>query len=88
MDEKTTLLTFPCQFPIKIVGLASEEFEKAVYQVIHTHVPNLTKGALQNRLSKDAKYLAITANIEATSQAQLDAIYTDLGKVPGLVMCL
>ena len=87
-EDEIKLLKFPCQFPIKIVGMAGDAFETAVYEVLQSHVPNLAESAISTRQSKDGKYLAITVTILATSQEQLDNIYLALGKVQGVVMCL
>lgn len=69
---------FPCDFPIKALGLANEEFEKAVLSIILEHVPNLSENSIRTRLSKDGKYLSMTITIHAKSKAQLDRIYLDL----------
>ena len=87
-DNKQTLLEFPCDFPIKIVGLSTEEFEKAIYTIINKHVADLTEGCIKTRLSKDGKYLAITVTITATSQEHLDAIYIDLSGCEHVIMAL
>ena len=73
-----TLLEFPCQFPIKIMGPATQEFENEVVAILHRHVPDLSEAAISRRESSANKYAALTVTINATSKAQLDAIYQDL----------
>lgn len=77
MTEET-LLEFPCQFPIKAMGKACNEFEQAVLEIFKRHVPDLAENAIKQRPSGKGNYLAITVTITATSKAQLDAIYIDL----------
>lgn len=77
MTEET-LLEFPCQFPIKAMGKACDEFEIAVLEIFKRHVPDLAEDAIKQRPSGKGNYLAITVTINATSKAQLDAIYMDL----------
>ncbi len=72
------VLTFPCEFVIKVFGVASNEFEVAVMTIIRNHVTDLREDAFRTRPSKDNKYLAITVTINATSREQLDSIYRDL----------
>ncbi len=73
-----SLLSFPCEFPIKIVGKADPDFEGFVMQIMRTHVPDLGEGAVTEHYSKEGKYVSMTVTIRATSQAQLDAIYLAL----------
>ncbi len=83
-----TLLTFPCQFRLKIIGLANETFEGLVIGILNQHVPDLGEGAVTMNLSKNNKYLAITANINAVSQEQLDDLYRALSSHPDILMVL
>jgi len=78
LKEGETLLEFPCEFPVKAMGLACDELEIAVIEIINRHVDNLAEDALQIKPSKTGKYTAITVNITALSKEQLDAIYLDL----------
>lgn len=78
LQEGETLLKFPCEFPIKAMGLACDEFEIAVIEIINRHVENLAESALKMKPSKNGKYTSITITINAHSKEQLDAIYMDL----------
>ncbi len=86
MQEK--LITFPCQFPIKIIGPANDTFEGVVIYILNNHVPDLGEGAITSKLSKSGKYLSITATINAKSQEQLDALYRALSSDPHILMVL
>ena len=78
LEEGETLLEFPCDFPIKAMGLTCDEFEISVIEIINRHVDNLGEGALRMKPSKNGKYTAITITIIAHSKQQLDNIYIDL----------
>ncbi len=78
LEDGETLLEFPCQFPIKAMGLTCDEFEIAVIEIVNRHVEDLSEGALKTKPSKNGKYTAITITIIAQSKDQLDAIYLDL----------
>jgi putative lipoic acid-binding regulatory protein len=86
--QQDTLLEFPCQFPIKIMGHANEEFEFAVIAIVRRHVPDLSEAAVTRRESSANKYAALTITINATSKAQLDAIYQELSSHPLVLMAL
>lgn len=81
-------LTFPCTFPIKVMGKADLSFQATVLGIIRKHVPQLGEAAVDLRYSKEGKYLSLTVNIQATSREQLDAIYYDLSKERQVVMVL
>jgi len=83
-----TLLIFPCQFRLKIIGLANETLEGIVIGILNQHVPDLGEAAVSMQLSKNQKYLAITANINAVSQEQLDDLYRALSGNPHILMVL
>ena len=72
------LLTFPCEFSIKVMGLACDTFELAVLSIIKKHVSDLREDAIKTRPSKDGKYISLTITFTATSQAHIDAIYIEL----------
>ena len=76
--EEETLFEFPCEFPIKCMGLNIPEFESSVVEIMNRHVPDLGEGAIKSRLSKEGKYCAITVTITASSKNQLDTIYMEL----------
>jgi len=78
LEEGETLLKFPCEFPVKAMGLACDELEIAVIEIINRHVDNLAEDALTMKPSKNGKYTAITITITAHSKQQLDAIYMEL----------
>ena len=71
-------LSFPCVFPIKIMGHHGDDFESAVLNIIHQHFPTLREDAIHTKLSKNEKYASITVEVNANSKAQLDALYQEL----------
>lgn len=88
LQEGQTLLEFPCEFPIKAMGLACDELEIAVIEIVKRHVENLSEGSLKMRPSKTGKYISITVTVTAHSKAQLDAIYMDLTACEHVTMAL
>ena len=87
-ETPETLLQFPCEFVIKVFGLASDQFELEVLTIIRQHVQDLRETAITTRPSKDGKYLALSVSIHATSKDQLDAIYRDLSANSHVLMAL
>ena len=88
MSETKTLLKFPCDFPIKVMGKPDNDFTQLVYRLIKKHCPELQSQTLKTRPSSKGKYVALTVHIEAQSQQQLDAIYQDLSDNSQVLMAL
>ncbi len=86
--EEDTIMSFPCQFPIKVMGLAEENFDLLVVNIVRQHAPDLSEGAVKSRLSGAGKYIAITVTVEAKSRQQLDNIYMDLTAHKKVIMAL
>lgn len=83
-----SLLEFPCEFPLKVMGKDSEAFYEATRRIVERHVGPLADDHVTHRPSRGGRYVATTFVIRAQSQAQLDAIYQDLSGSEHVVMCL
>jgi len=83
-----TLLKFPCEFPIKVLGKAGLEFQATVLSIIRKHVPDLSEGAVSTRHSENENYVSVTVTINAQNQEQLDAIYQDLSDHEDVMIAL
>ncbi|HEY6898879.1 MAG TPA: DUF493 family protein [Rhodocyclaceae bacterium] len=73
-----TLLEFPCDFPIKIMGATRDDFAQAILEVVIRHDPGFDAASMEMRPSKAGNYLSLTCTVRATSKAQLDALYREL----------
>ena len=73
-----TLLEFPNDFPIKIMGEASDEFRSLAIGIVSRHFGDLDPTRIEERPSKGGKYLGLTITVRAESKAQLDAVYMEL----------
>ena len=80
--EGESALTFPCEFPIKVMGPTADGFAQAIAQVVRKHAPEFDPATMEMRASSAGKYLALTCTINATSRAQLDDLYRDLSSHP------
>ena len=84
----TTLLAFPCEFPIKVLGRRQAGFAQAVVDVVKRHAPEFDAATLEMRASREATYLSLTLTIRATSREQLDSLYRELCDHPMVTMVL
>jgi uncharacterized protein len=76
--EGQALLAFPCDFPIKVMGLTQPGFAQEVMAVVLHHAPDFDAGSMEMRKSREGKYLSLTVTVRATSREQLDNLYRDL----------
>lgn len=83
-----SLLTFPCVFPLKVMGRREDGFAQLVSEVVLRHAPDFHPETLEMRTSKNGRYLSLTVNLNARSREQLDALYTELSKHPMVMMVL
>ncbi|MBC8210630.1 MAG: DUF493 domain-containing protein [Gammaproteobacteria bacterium] len=81
-------MEFPCQFPLKVIGLNRVEFESIVLDLIRQHCAPDTRFEVKKNNSKKGKYLSLTITFTAHSRKQMDAIYQALTDSEHVVMSL
>jgi putative lipoic acid-binding regulatory protein len=79
---RPTLIEYPCDFPIKIMGARTDGFTRAILETVLRHAPDLDPAALETRASGKGNYLSITCTFRARSQQQVDALYRELSAHP------
>lgn len=78
MTDQTSLIEFPCQFPIKVMGDSHPEFEKNILETVRKHAPDTEPHHITTRLSSKGNYTGATVKVNVDSKEQLDKIYRDL----------
>ncbi len=77
-----SLIEYPSQFPIKVMGERVEGFVHAVTTVARHFDPAFDASSVELRESSGGKYLGVTITITATSREQLDELYRTLSTHP------
>jgi putative lipoic acid-binding regulatory protein len=77
-----SLIEYPSDFPIKVMGPTHDEFQVTIVEVITKHDPTFHDGRLQVRPSSGGNYTGLTVTVRATSREQLDALYAELSGHP------
>jgi hypothetical protein len=80
--DKDSLIEYPCDFPIKVMGLKVEGYIDAMSYVVRQFDPDWTEDRLETRESAGGKYLSLTFTVRATSREQLDELYRTLSSHP------
>ena len=85
---EASLIEYPCDFPIKILGHTRAGFAQAILEVVRRHAPDFDGATMEMKTSKHGKYLSVTCTIRANSREQLDGLYRELCDHPLVTMVL
>lgn len=77
-----TLIEYPSDFPIKIMGVMQDDFAQTMVEVVTMHDPTFHAGKMEMRASSKGTYLSLTVTVRATSREQLDNLYRALTSHP------
>jgi len=88
MSEQESLIEYPCDFPIKIMGRKQHGYAQEMLAIVKRHAPDFDDATMEMKASKKGAYLGLTCTIRATSRVQLDALYQELCDHPMVVMVL
>jgi len=86
--QQDSLLEFPCDFPLKVMGATREDFAQAIVAIVMKHAPDFDAATVEMRPSKAGNYLSVTCLVRATSKPQLDALYRELTAQPWVKIVL
>ena len=80
MDDpkKEPLIDFPCNFAIKVIGVAVENFSDTVLKSITKFDARFDSSCIEMKGSSAGKYISLTCSVFVLSQKQLDNIYIEL----------
>ena len=80
--RKESLIEYPSQFPIKVMGAKVDGFVNAVTELARQFDPTFDASTIELRDSRAGYYLGVTITITATSREQLDDLYRALSSHP------
>jgi putative lipoic acid-binding regulatory protein len=83
-----SLLTFPCDFTLKVFGAESDAFEKTILAVICKQLSTYTEQSIPFKKNTHGKYCAYSITLHVESQAELDNVYRALTSLPEVLMVL
>ena len=88
IPPEQSLIEYPSQFPIKVMGLNVDGFVHAITTIAAKFDPGFDAATVELRASKGDKYLGVTITVTATSRTQLDELYRTLSTHPMVKMVL
>jgi putative lipoic acid-binding regulatory protein len=84
----TDAISFPSDFPIKVVGRHDGDLRALTQAIIERHAGPLQDSSVRTRTSADGNFLALTYMVHASSREQLDRIYRELSACKSVLMAL
>jgi putative lipoic acid-binding regulatory protein len=76
--KRTPLLSFPTEYPIKVVGRASASLRAEIDAIVCKHAPDLDSSQTRERLSANGNFVSISYTIHAVSAEQVSALAAEL----------
>lgn len=77
-QEYETLLEFPCNIDVRVMGSNVPEFRDQVIAIAKKHDCNFNPDTIRSKNSKTGKYVSLTLDFYSENKACLEAIYLDL----------
>ncbi len=77
-DTEPPKIEFPCRYPIKVIGVSVEGFTELVVSIITRHDPGFKAESIELIDSRHGNYRSVRCWIEATGEAQLQALFEEL----------
>lgn len=81
-------ITFPCDYPIHVIGESHAAFRTRVMRVVHEHVAEVAPDSVTVRDSRGGNYCSVRFTIVATGETQLQALHRALLAEPGVRLVL
>lgn len=71
-------IDFPCQYPIKVIGVAGDGFTEMVLEIVERHAPGVDASSVEIMDSKNGRFLSVRLIMTATGSEQLQALHLEL----------
>jgi uncharacterized protein len=82
IPPEQSLIEYPTQFPIKVMGANVEGFVEAMVHVASAFDATFNASTVEQRPSKAGNYMGLTLSVHVTSREQLDELYRTLTTHP------
>jgi uncharacterized protein len=73
-----SLLKFPCDLPIKVMGRNEPGFREAALKIVRAHYAQLEEDRIGEQTSREGAYLSLTITLPAQSREEVDAVFREL----------
>lgn len=81
-------ITYPCDYPIKVVSDVREDLHVDIYNIVFKHDPTMTTDRVSQRTSRKGNFISISFMLRAESKQQIEALFADLKEVDSVRLVL
>jgi len=71
-------LVFPCQFPVKAMGVNTQKFLQEMLFIAQKYCPDTQDCHVRSNQSRTGKYQSVTILVEVSSRTHLETLYTEI----------
>ncbi len=82
IPPEESLIQYPSDFPIKVMGKTHPELAQTLTQVVLQFDAGFNAATVEMRPSRSGNYIGLTFTVRATSREQLDNLYRALHAHP------
>jgi len=86
--SEESIIEFPCEFPIKMMGRDTPEFRATVRSLVEKHTGPLSDDSVSSTTSRNGRFVSVTITVTAESREQLDSIYREVSAHQDVLMAL
>jgi len=86
--EAPPLVSFPSDYPLKVLGRPADDFRARVHAIVLRHAPCLPAGRVSERSSANGNFLSISYLLPAESREQVEALVAELRRCEGVLLLL
>ena len=83
-----SLLSFPCELPIKVLGRNDAAFREAAWAIVRSHYERIGEDQVTEQQSRQNSYLSLTFVVHAQSREEVDALYRELTASDDIMLVL
>lgn len=88
-SNEDSLLEFPCDFPIKVMGRDEDDnFRSEALAIVEAEIGPLPEEAVTTQPSRNGRFLSVTVTVRAESREQLDSLYRRLSSSERVLVVL
>jgi putative lipoic acid-binding regulatory protein len=77
-SEDPPRLTYPCAYPIKVLGEQAEDFVSLILAIVQRHDPGIREEHVSVRPSSKGRYVSVNVTITARGPEHIQALFVDL----------
>ena len=86
--EDESLLVFPCELAVKVLGRNLPAFRDAARQIVSRHYAEIGDDQISEQHSRNDAYVSLTFIVNAQSREEIDALYRELTASDEILMVL